>query len=438
MDEGFTAPEKTTATAGGLALGPDAPRPHVVVLGAGFGGLAAARTLRRAPVAITIVDRQNHHLFQPLLYQVATAALSPADVAVPIRNVFKGANNVGVVMDVVERIDRASRIVHCRKSSHRYDILIVATGVEYTYFGHEHWKREVPAIKTLADAIAIRRKVLMAFERAEAIPDEDERLRLTTFVVVGGGPTGVEMAGALAELANRVLAREFRQVEPRRARIILVEAAQSLLSGFPPDLADYARRTLERKHVRVILGAPVREIGGGKVVAGDETIVSENVFWAAGVKAHSVGRWLDVPTDRMGRVVVGPDLSVPGSPEVFVIGDAAHCAPEGQPPLPGVAPVAKQQGLYVARVIANAARGRPPPGPFHYTDPGMLATIGRGAAVANLRRLKLKGWPAWVLWGLVHIYTLIGFRNRMAVFLNWAWSYVTYGLGARLIIRPDD
>lgn len=414
--------------------------PRVVVLGAGFGGLAAAKALRRAPVAVTIIDRQNHHLFQPLLYQVATAALAPSDIAMPIRSIFRGHRNVAVVMDVVTGVDPAARVVQCRRGNHPYDYLIVATGAEYNYFGHDDWRRQVPALKTLADAIAIRRKVLYAFEAAETIPDEQERTRLTTFVIVGGGPTGVEMAGALAELAKRVLAGEFRTVEPRRATIMLIEAGPTLLAGFPPPLADYARRELERKGVTVLLNAPVRDIGGGMVMAGERVIASENVFWAAGVRVGGLGEWLRAGTDPIGRVKVLPDLSLPGRPEVFVIGDAAHAAarPGEERPLPGVAPVAKQEGEYVGAVIARAVTGHEPQPAFHYRDAGMLATIGRGAAVADLPWVRLKGFLAWLLWGAVHVWTLIGFRNRLAVFLNWAWAYVTYGLGARVIVRPED
>ena len=394
---------------------------------------------------MTIIDSQNHHLFQPLLYQVATAAVSPADVAVPIRSLFRGNQNVSVLMDKVIGIDASNKAVLSQSGRYQYDYLALATGSEYTYFGHEDWRARAPSLKTLEDALSMREQILLAFERAEMAADEAERQRLTTFVIIGGGPTGVELAGAIAELAKSTLARDFRHIAPGEAKIVLLEAGPTLLNGFPKRLINFAQRALERKGVTVRLETPVQDIQDGSVVVGgnESVIPAATVLWAAGTGVGAISDWLGTETDRVGRIKIGDDLSVPGHPEVFVIGDAAYCARAGEAPLPAVAPVAKQQGAYVAQLIRQRVAGRPSPVPFRYRDEGMLATIGRGAAVANLRWIKLTGWIAWVFWGLVHIYFLIGFRNRMMVFLNWVWAYFTYGLGARLITqrhnmhRPD-
>ncbi len=415
--------------------GSEEARPRVVIVGAGFGGLSAARGLRDAELDVTIIDRQNHHLFQPLLYQVATAAVSPADVAVPIRALFRGDRNIRVLMDGVIDVDVEDRVVLSRAGRYRYDYLVLATGSEYDYYGQNHWRAHSVSLKTLDDALIMRERILLAFERAEMEADEAERSRLMRFVIIGGGPTGVELAGAIAELAKSTLVRDFRHIVPTEAEILLLEAGPTLLSGFPKRLINFAQRALERKGVTVRLETPVKDIRHDGVVAGqsDAVIPAATVLWAAGTKAGAVSDWLSAEADRAGRVKIGADLSVPGHPEIFVIGDAAHCAPPGEGPLPGVAPVAKQQGAYVAQAIRQRTAGGLSPKPFRYRDKGMLATIGRGAAVANLHGIKLTGWLAWMFWGLVHIYFLIGFRTRMMVFLNWVWAYFTYGLGARLI-----
>ncbi len=409
--------------------------PRVVIVGAGFGGLSVARGLKHAKIQGTVIDRQNHHLFQPLLYQVATAAVSPADVALPIRSLFRSNRNVSVLMDEIVGIDAANKAVLTRTECYRYEYLVLSTGSEYAYFGHEAWRARVLSLKTLDDALYMREQILLAFEQAETAPDEAQRRKLMTFAIVGGGPTGVELAGAIAELAKSTLARDFRHIVPGEAEILLLEAGPTLLSGFPKRLMDFAKRALERKGVTVRLETPVKDIRDDAVVVGqnEEVIPAATVLWAAGTKACAISDWLGTETDRMGRIKIRDDLSVPGHPEIFVIGDAAHCAPPGEAPLPAVAPVAKQQGAYVARLIRGRVAGGQLPKPFRYRDEGMLATIGRGAAVANLRWIKLTGWIAWMFWGLIHIYFLIGFRNRMMVFLNWVWAYFTYGLGARLI-----
>lgn len=412
--------------------------PRIVIIGAGFGGLAAARGLAGCAAQVTLVDRQNHHLFQPLLYQVATAAVSPADVAVPIRLLFRGDDNVSVVMDDITGIDSVGCAVLAGNRRYEYDHLILATGSEYGYFGHETWRERTYSLKTLDDALTMREEILLAFERAEIELDPAERRRLMTFVVIGGGPTGVELAGALAELAKSALARDFRHIVPGEAEILLMEAGPELLHGFPKQLTDFARRALERKGVTVRLETPVHDIGDDGIIAGLDAapIPASMVIWAAGTQVASVGEWLGADTDKRGRIMVAEDLTIPGHKEIFVIGDAACCQPVGERPLPGVAPVAKQQGAFVARLIKARLASETNHAPFRYRDEGMLATIGRGAAVANLRWMILKGWIAWMFWGLVHIYFLIGFRNRLMIFLNWVWAYFTYGLGARLISRP--
>jgi NADH:ubiquinone reductase (H+-translocating) len=415
---------------------PPADRPRVVIVGAGFGGLAAAKGLAAAPVEVTVIDRRNYHLFQPLLYQVATATLSPADIAAPIRGVLRRQANTEVVLDEVTGVDLAGRRVLARDGDARpFDYLVLATGSEYSYFGHERegWPRLAPGLKTLDDATSIRRRLLLAFERAEACADPAERRRLLTFVLVGGGPTGVEMAGAVAEVARSALARDFRHFDPATSRILLIEAGPRLLSGFPERLGRYALAALRRMGVEAWLTTPVQRIEAGGVVAKGEFVPAANVIWCAGVKATPVGAWLGAETARSGAVKVLPDLSVPGQPNVFVIGDAAaEPTPDGRE-LPGLAPVAKQAGEYVAELIARRVAGRVPPGPFEYRDRGSLATIGRGSAVADFGRLRLTGRVAWIVWGIAHIYFLIGFRNRLAVFLNWIFQYLTFGRGARLI-----
>jgi NADH dehydrogenase len=409
-------------------------RPRVVVIGAGFGGLEAARKLARSPVDVTVIDRRNYHLFQPLLYQVATAALSPADIAQPIRAVLRDQRNATVLLDEVIGVDVAARRVETRFGTDQsYDYLILATGSQYAYFGHDDWPRLAPGLKSIDDATLIRRRVLFAFEEAENVTDPEIRQRLLTFVLVGAGPTGVEMAGALVELAHASLSRDFRHINPHTAHILLVEAGPRVLSGFPERLASFAEHSLERMGVEVLLDTPIEAIDKAGVVARGKRIEAANVIWCAGVEASPVARWLGVPAGKGGRVRVAADLSVPGHAEIFVIGDAALVTGATGEPLPGLAPVAKQQGQYVGELIAHLVRHEPALPPFRYRDQGALATIGRHSAIADLGWIRLTGWVAWILWGIVHIFFLIGLRNRMAVFLNWIWAWLTYGRGARLI-----
>jgi NADH:ubiquinone reductase (H+-translocating) len=414
---------------------PDAtlPNPRVVIIGAGFGGLSAAKRLAKSPCRITLIDRHNYHLFQPLLYQVATAGLSPADIASPIRGIVRHCRNVNVILANVSGIDVDRREVIAEGHRVPFDTLIVATGAQHSYFGHDDWAGFAPGLKTIDDATYLRRRILLAFEKAETEADTAERRRLLNFVIVGGGPTGVEMAGAVAELAKRALASDFRAIDPRQARIILVEAAPRLLATFDPSLSEAAKRSLEELGVEVRLGARVTAADCGGVSLGSERIEARTIIWGAGVMASPAGRWLGVPTDRAGRVFVGPDLSVEGHSDIFVIGDAAHALGSDGKPLPGVAPVAKQQGHYVADMIrARVALGKMPP-PFRYRDSGSLATIGRKRAVAQIGKVRLHGFIAWLLWSVAHIYFLIGFRNRLVVAMSWAWSYVTFQRGTRLI-----
>ena len=409
-------------------------RPRVVIVGAGFGGLEAARKLARSPVDVTVIDRRNYHLFQPLLYQVATAALSPADIAQPIRAVLRDQQNATVLLDEVIGVDVAARRVETRFGADQsYDYLILATGSQYAYFGHDDWPPLAPGLKSIDDATSIRRRVLFAFEEAENLTDPEMRQRLLTFVLVGAGPTGVEMAGALVELAHASLSRDFRHINPHTAHIVLVEAGPRVLSGFPEKLAAFAEHSLERMGVEVLLDTPIEAIDKAGVIARGKRIEAANVIWCAGVEASPVARWLGVPTGKGGRVRVAADLSVPGQAEIFVIGDAAFVTGATGEPLPGLAPVAKQQGQYVGEVIARLVRREPASPPFHYRDQGALATIGRHSAIADLGWIRLTGWVAWILWGIVHIFFLIGFRSRLAVFLNWIWAWLTYGRGARLI-----
>jgi NADH dehydrogenase len=411
-------------------------RPRIVIIGAGFGGLTAAMRLKRADADVTVIDRRNHHLFQPLLYQVATAALSPADIAAPIRGTLSGQENATVTLSTVTGIDVTGRVVLLGGRRVPYDQLIVATGARESYFGHDEWAAVTSGLKRIEDATTMRRRILVAFERAEDAEAEAERRRLLTFVIIGGGPTGVELAGALAELARAALARDFRRIDPKTARIVLVEAGPQLLPGFPPKLSNAAARALQRLDVEVRLGVRVTRCDAEGAILGDERIESRTLIWAAGVAASPAAEWLGVVPGRGGRVAVGPDLTLPGHPEIFVIGDTALV--EGtNGPLPGVAPVAKQQGAYAARVIMKRLAGKPQPPPFRYHDFGGLATIGRREAVVDFGWLKLTRRIAWLVWGIAHIYFLTGSRNRMAVALNWLWSYLTYQRGARLITGQD-
>jgi NADH dehydrogenase len=409
---------------------------RVVIVGGGFGGLSAAKALSKAPFEITLIDRNNHHLFQPLLYQVATAGLSPADIAWPIRHVLRGQKNARVMLAAVSGVDLKRKEVIAGDRRVPYDYLVIATGARHAYFGHDDWAAFAPGLKTIDDATAVRRRILLAFERAENEPDAEERARLLTFVVIGGGPTGVEMAGAIAELAKRALASDFRSIDPRCARIILIEAAPRVLTPFEEKLSDTARRSLEQLGVEVRLGSAVTDCTADGVGLGGEFIPTRTMIWAAGVMASPAGQWLGAETDRAGRVKVRADLSVPGHPDVFVIGDTAVVADENGAILPGVAPVAKQQGQYVARALIARRDGRTVPA-FRYRDYGTLATVGRSRAVAQFGRLKVSGFLAWVLWSVAHIYFLIGLRNRFIVALNWAWSYITFERGSRLITGLD-
>ena len=414
-----------------------APR-RVVIVGGGFAGLEAAKALRNAPVDVTLIDRQNHHCFQPLLYQVATATLSPADVAWPIRAILSRQRNVRVVMAEVTDVDPDAHVVHTNHGDFGFDYLVVATGATHAYFGRDEWAARAPGLKRIEDATEIRRRILMAFEQAELAPDASERERLTTFVVVGGGPTGVEMAGAIADMAREALAPDFRNVDPRCARVFLIEAGPRLLAAFPEALSTYTRTALERRNVQVLLGTPVTDIGSDYVALGSERLRAGAVIWAAGVAASAAADWLDVERDRAGRVLVGPDLSVPGRPGIFAIGDTASVRTDAGNPVPGVAPAAKQMGRYVGALIAARARGATASAPFRYRHQGDLATIGRKAAVVKLDRLTLTGFPAWLFWSLAHIYFLIGLRNRIAVAFSWAWDYLTFGRRARLITEPAN
>jgi NADH dehydrogenase len=411
-------------------------RPRVVVIGGGFGGLYAARALRGAPVDVTVLDRRNHHVFQPLLYQVAMAALSPGDIASPIRWILRRERNVEVLLADVTRIDPVRKAVVLADGEVAYDYLIVAAGATHAYFGHDDWRAAAPGLKTLEDALEIRRRVLLAFERAERESDPARRSALLTFVVVGGGPTGVEMAGALAEMSRQSLARNFRHFDPGSARIVLVEAGSAVLATFPESLREAARRDLEHLGVDVRSGIPVTDVRPGSVRVGDETIAVETVVWAAGVAASPLGATLGAPVDRSGRVLVNPDLTVPGHADVFVVGDLASLAgPDGRP-LPGVAQVAIQMGRHAARNIEAATHGRPYT-PFKYHDLGNMATIGRASAVADFGWLRLKGLIAWQAWLFVHIMNLIGFRNRLVVLVQWAWAYFSYQRAVRLITGSD-
>ncbi|HJU43308.1 MAG TPA: NAD(P)/FAD-dependent oxidoreductase [Vicinamibacterales bacterium] len=407
--------------------------PQVVIIGGGFAGLDAARRLRNARCEVTIIDRHNHHVFQPLLYQVATAGLSPGDIASPIRWILRKQDRLRVLLANVERIDTAARTVILDRGDRvPYDFLIVCAGATHSYFGHAEWSRIAPGLKTLDDALALRRRLLLAFEEAEREPDRQRFL--LTFVIIGGGPTGVELAGALAEIARHSLRREFDAVEPASARIILVEAGPSILPSFPENLRASARRALERLGVQVRVGAAVTNVTEGAVNIGDERLEAHTIVWAAGVAAESISRDLGPQLDRAGRVIVNPDLSVPGHPEIFVAGDLASFSHQTGKPLPGVAQVAKQEGAHAAANVARVIAGQSTK-PFRYIDPGNMATIGRNAAIADFGFLRVSGYLGWLLWLFVHILFLIGFRNRLSVMLQWGAAYVTYQRSVRLITR---
>ena len=414
-----------------------AARPQVLIVGAGFGGLTAARALARAPVDVTVVDRRNFHLFQPLLYQVATAGLNPSDVAWPVRSVLNRQANVRVLLGEVNGIDTAAReatLADGRRLA--YDWLIIATGATHNYFGNDQWASIAPGLKRVDDATLIRRRILLAFERAENTTDEAERRRLMTFAIIGAGPTGVELAGAIAELSKKALASDFRAIDPRDARIVLIEGGPRVLAAFPLELSDYAKGALERMGVEVWIGKQVTECDPNGVTASGERLEASTILWAAGVAASPAARWLGAPADRAGRVQVGPDLTAPGHDHIFVIGDTAAVLQDGKP-IPGIAPAAKQAGTYAANLIRAVAAGKPRPGPFRYRHFGNLATIGRNLAVIDFGFLRMKGFIAWLLWGVAHIYFLIGARNRLLVALQWMFDYVAFSRGARLIVGSD-
>jgi NADH dehydrogenase len=402
---------------------------RVVIVGGGFGGLAATRALAGAPVEVTLVDQRNHHLFQPLLYQVATAGLSPAEIAAPIRSILRDQRNVRVVLDTVTGVDRVRREVHLADGPPlAYDRLVIATGARHSYFGHDEWAAFAPGIKTIDDATAVRRKVLLALEHAETETDPARREALLTFVVIGGGPTGVEMAGAIAELARRSVSKDFRTITPHCSRVYLVEASPRLLGAFAEPLSARARRAIEDLGVTVLTGAAVEAVARDHVVVAGRRIDAHTTVWAAGVRASPAAAWLDAAADAAGRVVVEPDLSLPGDASVFVIGDTAAAFDAKGNRLPGTAPVAKQQGRHVARGIVQGASR-----PFRYRDFGNVATIGRHRAIAEFGRVRLSGTLAWLLWCTAHIFFLVGFRNRLVVGANWLWNYLTFERGARLI-----
>ena len=413
--------------------------PRVLIIGGGFAGLDAARALRHADVSVTLIDRHNHHVFQPLLYQVASAGLSPGDIASPIRWILRRQANARVLLARVVAIDPVARqVVLDHEERLSYDYLIVAAGATHSYFGHESWARYAAGLKTLDDALAMRRRMLLAFEEAERESDPGRKRHLLTFAIIGGGPTGVELAGALAEIARHTLSREFDTIDPESARIVLIEAGPSILPSFPPTLRDSARRALRRLGVEVWEQAAVTEVEADAVRIGTDRLAAHTIIWAAGVAGSPLAESLGVPLDRAGRVIVGPDLSIPGHPEVFVVGDLATFTHQTGKPLPGVAQVAKQQGTHAARNILERCRSESTR-PFRYRDPGNMATIGRAAAIADFGWARVSGYLGWLLWLFVHIMFLVGFRNRLSVLLQWAAAYFTYQRSVRLITgnQPD-
>lgn len=417
-----------------IASRPGAAGPRVVILGAGFAGLTVALRLAHAGTNIVVVDRHNYHLFQPLLYQVATAALSPADIAAPIRGILGKYENVNVLLDTVTGVDRETRTVAMLSGRHlSYDFLVVATGATHNYFGRDDWHEMAPGLKTIEDSTRLRRRILVAFEQAEMEEDREKRDALMTFVIVGGGPTGVEMAGALSELTRYTLAKDFRRIEPKYTRIVLVDGNDRILRSFPEPLSALARRKLEGMGVELMLNSRVDGLDESCVRIGEKTIMTRTVIWSAGVTASPAGRWLGVATDATGRVPVNSELQLPDDDRVYVLGDvAAHVASDGTP-TPGLAPAAKQQGVYAAQHLRARLQGKPITRPFQYRSRGQLAAIGRHAAICRFKRVSLTGYVGWWTWGVAHIYFLIGFRNRLAVAANWFWSYLTFGRGIRLI-----
>jgi NADH dehydrogenase len=417
-------------------------KPHIVIVGAGFGGLDVARRLAGADLRITIIDQHNYHLFQPLLYQVATASLATSEIAWPIRFLLRGYRNVTTLLGAVTGVDTGEKRVLLEDGDAiPFDILVLATGARHAYFGHDEWEPYAPGLKTIEDATAIRRRILFAFERAERAANEDERAANLTFVIIGGGPTGVELAGTIADLARDTLRHDFRNFDTRSARVILIEAGPRILPGFHPSLSDNARAALTKLGVEVRLGQTATNCTADGVEIDGQYVRAKTILWAAGVAASPAAEWLGAPADRAGRILVRPDLTVPGHDEIFAIGDTAHVEMAEGKLVPGIAPAAKQEGRYIADVIKARLRGEPPPPPFRYRDEGRLATIGKRAAVIDFGRVRFTGWFAWWLWGFAHIYFLIGLRHRLTVALNWLWIYFTGQRSARLITQgevPED
>ena len=411
---------------------------NVIIVGGGFAGISVAQKLASSDVNITIIDKTNHHLFQPLLYQVATAALSPGDIAMPIRAIFSKQKNVEVILGEVTGIDKEDNNVHLKNGSLLpFDYLVLAPGAQYNYFGNDDWKKHAPGLKSLSDALDIRERILLSLEQAEQLTDPEERKPYLTYVIIGGGPTGVEMAGSIAEIAKRSMMQDFRNIKPDETKIYLIEAMDGILNAFDDPLSEKGRKTLEDMGVEVLLNTPVKDIRKDGVQVEGRFIETPNIVWGAGVTASPLIKQLEADTDRIGRAIVENDLSINGHPNIFVAGDAAHSKDENGDPLPGLAPVALQQGKYLGNLIKNELNGKPRTD-FNYIDKGTMATIGRAKAVADIRGFKFSGFFAWLLWGLIHIFFLIGFRNRFRVFAEWVWHYITFKRGVRLIAKKDE
>lgn len=413
-------------------------RPEIVIVGGGFGGISVAKALRKTNCNITLVDKRNHHLFQPLLYQVATAALSPGDIAVPIRAIFGNDRNIRTVLDEVVSVDKSEKYISLANgSSLNFDYLILAPGAIYNYFGNKDWKSFAPGLKTLKNALSIRERILVSLEEADKIDDPEARKKYLTYAIIGAGPTGVEMAGAIAEIAKRNMMRDFRNINPEETEVILIEAGKNVLNGYPAELSDKAKSALEEMGVKVLLDNPVQSIQEDGVELENTFIKTPNIIWAAGVKASPLLKSLESKLDSMGRAIVEPHLNIPDHKSIFVIGDAAHVKDKDGKPLPALAPVALQQGKFLAKLIKNLEKDKET-SPFHYVDKGTMATIGRAKAVADIRGLKFSGFFAWLLWSVIHIFFLIGFRNRFRVFAEWIWHYLTFKRGVRLITNEPD